>query len=27
MHMVLGRGDALTSFGRNLMGLPGHPFA
>lgn len=27
MHMVLGRGDALTSFGRNLVGLPGHPFA
>jgi 3-hydroxy-9,10-secoandrosta-1,3,5(10)-triene-9,17-dione monooxygenase len=27
MHMVLGRGDALTSFGRTLMGLPGHPFA
>ena len=27
MHMVLSRGDALTSFGRNLMGLPGHPFA
>jgi 3-hydroxy-9,10-secoandrosta-1,3,5(10)-triene-9,17-dione monooxygenase len=27
MHMVLGRGDALTSLGRNLMGLPGHPFA
>ena len=27
MHMVLGRGDALTSLGRNLVGLPGHPFA
>jgi 3-hydroxy-9,10-secoandrosta-1,3,5(10)-triene-9,17-dione monooxygenase len=27
MHMVLGRGDAMTSLGRNLMGLPGHPFA
>jgi alkylation response protein AidB-like acyl-CoA dehydrogenase len=27
MHMVLGRGDALTSLGRSLMGLPGHPFA
>jgi alkylation response protein AidB-like acyl-CoA dehydrogenase len=27
MHMVLGRGDALTSLGRNLMGLPGHHFA
>jgi 3-hydroxy-9,10-secoandrosta-1,3,5(10)-triene-9,17-dione monooxygenase len=27
MHMVIGRGDALTSFGRQLMGLPGHPFA
>jgi 3-hydroxy-9,10-secoandrosta-1,3,5(10)-triene-9,17-dione monooxygenase len=27
MHMVLSRGDALTSFGRNLMGLSGHPFA
>jgi 3-hydroxy-9,10-secoandrosta-1,3,5(10)-triene-9,17-dione monooxygenase len=27
MHMILGRGDALTSFGRTLMGLPGHPFA
>ena len=27
MHMVISRGDALTSFGRNLMGLPGHPFA
>lgn len=27
MHMVLGRGDALTSLGRNLMGFPGHHFA
>jgi 3-hydroxy-9,10-secoandrosta-1,3,5(10)-triene-9,17-dione monooxygenase len=27
MHMVNGRGDALTSFGRNLMGFPGHHFA
>ena len=27
MHMVLGRGDALTSLGRTLMGLPGHHFA
>src|SRR5207302_4532910 len=27
MHMVLGRGDALTSLGRTLMGLPGHIFA
>jgi 3-hydroxy-9,10-secoandrosta-1,3,5(10)-triene-9,17-dione monooxygenase len=27
MHMILGRGDALTSYGRTLMGLPGHPFA
>jgi len=27
MHMVLGRGDALTSLGLNLMGLPGHHFA
>jgi 3-hydroxy-9,10-secoandrosta-1,3,5(10)-triene-9,17-dione monooxygenase len=27
MHMVLSRGDALTSFGRTLMGLPGHHFA
>ncbi|EPX64951.1 hypothetical protein D187_000376 [Cystobacter fuscus DSM 2262] len=27
MHMVLSRGDALTSLGRTQMGLPGHHFA
>jgi catechol 2,3-dioxygenase-like lactoylglutathione lyase family enzyme len=27
MHMVLGRGNALTSLGRTVMGLPGHPFS